>query len=227
MNACRVNLQHLDALLFDVDGTLYEQTPVRLAMLWRLIRAHGRSPAEGWTTLRALRAYRQAQERMRSPSRACGDLAEEQLTFASWQTGVPVSRLREHVQRWLEVEPLGVLAQSCRHGIVDVLKAARSRGLKLGVFSDYPADAKLMALGLSTFFDVIVTAQDRDVQRFKPDPRGIEVTLRRLGVDRSRAVYVGDRPSVDGEAARRAGIPCLIVGRRPYADLARSLTQAA
>ena len=232
-----LDLQHLEGLVFDMDGTLYAQTRVRLSILWRLMRAHGRRPVEGWSTLMALRAYRGAQERLRSSAPGCRDLADEQLAFASWQTGMPVRRLREHVERWMEHEPLAVVAQSRRRGIVDVLQAARNRGLKLGVFSDYPAVAKLRALELETFFDVIVSAQDPDVRRFKPDPRGLEVTLYRLGVDPSRAIYVGDRPSVDGAAARRAGMPCLIVGGRcrsdawmqptTCADLARRLLQAA
>lgn len=232
-----LDLRRLEGLVFDMDGTLYVQRRVRLSMLWRLIRAHGRRPVQGWSTLMALRAYRGAQERLRSSAAVCRDLAAEQLAFASRQTGVPVRRLREDVERWMEREPLAIVAQSRRRGIVDVLQAARSRGLKLAVFSDYPASAKVMALELDAFFDVIVSAQDPDVLRFKPDPRGLEVTLHRLGVAPSRAIYVGDRPSVDGAAARRAGMPCLIVGGRcradawmqptTCADLARRLLQAA
>jgi phosphoglycolate phosphatase-like HAD superfamily hydrolase len=58
-----------------------------------------------------------------------------------------------------------------------------------------------------------VTAQDPEVQRFKPHPRGLEVTLGRLGVSKREAIYIGDRADVDGEAAGRAGVRCVIVRR--------------
>jgi hypothetical protein len=35
--------------------------------------------------------------------------------------------------------------------------------------------------------EVVVSAQDPEVQQFKPKPRGLETTLRRLGVDTHQA----------------------------------------
>ena len=62
--------------------------------------------------------------------------------------------------------------------------------------------------------DVVVCAQDSEVQRFKPDPRGLHVALDRLGVPAERAAYVGDRADVDWPAARDAGMACFIIGGR-------------
>src|SRR6202035_4241040 len=66
-------------------------------------------------------------------------------------------------------------------------------------------------MGLTDFFDVIVTAQDPEVQRFKPDPEGLELVLQRLAVRMSEAVYIGDREDVDAVAASRAGIQYFIL----------------
>jgi len=95
----------------------------------------------------------------------------------------------------------------------DTLGQARKQGFRLGVFSDYPANEKLRAMGVLDLFDAVVTAQDPEVQRFKPHPRGIEVTMDRLGVSKREAIYIGDRADVDGEAADRAGVRCVIVRR--------------
>ena len=78
----------LDALIFDVDGTLYDQTPVRRGMIWRLLRAHLRRPAQGLTTFHALRAYRKAQEFMRTVSLAGENLSDAQIRLASKWTGI-------------------------------------------------------------------------------------------------------------------------------------------
>ena len=114
--------------------------------------------------------------------------------------------------------PLNLLARSLHEGVVRLLQAARRRGLRLAVFSDYPATGKLAAMGIADFFDAAVSAQDPDVQRFKPDPRGLEVTLHRLGVEKQEALYIGDRPELDGVAASRAGVTSVIIGRHRSID---------
>jgi FMN phosphatase YigB (HAD superfamily) len=50
------------------------------------------------------------------------------------------------------------------------------------------------------------------VQRFKPDPRGLQVALEPLGTKVEDAVYVRDRPSIDGVAAEAAGMAFLVAG---------------
>jgi hypothetical protein len=44
-------------------------------------------------------------------------------------------------------------------------------------------------------------------RKIQADPRGLEVALAKLGVAGAHAVYIGDRPEVDGVAAQRAAYP--------------------
>lgn len=204
----------LKALILDVDGTLYAHGPVRRQMVWRLLRTHLREPVMGLRTVRALSAYRRAQERLRRrPPDGC-DLAQYQVGLASRWTGLSSKVVAACVARWIEQEPLALMAGAMCPGVLDCLRFARERGIRLAVVSDYPSAAKLAAMGIADFFTVTISAQDEEVQRFKPDPLGLEVAIRRLGVDKSHAVYVGNRPAVDAVAAARAGIACVIMGRR-------------
>jgi len=205
--------ERLKALIFDVDGTLYEQGPVRRTMVYRILRAHLTSPARGLLTLWTLRAYRQAQEVLRGLPPGSGDLAGAQLELASRRTGVSVQRIAFLVAHWMEQEPLPLLASSMRKGTLELLGEAKKRGLRLAAWSDYPAERKLAAMGIGGFFDVVVAAQDPEVQRFKPDPRGLETALQRLALQKNEVLYVGDRPDVDGAAASRAGIRHIIMSR--------------
>lgn len=209
---------NLKALIVDVDGTLYRQAPVRCAMFWRLLCAHFGNPARALSTLRLLRAYRTAQESLRALPLIDGDLATVQLRLACKCANVKPEVVTSTVVRWMEREPLRFLSRSLRDGVMEFLKAAVDRGLRLGVVSDYPAVAKLQAMGMAHFFDVIVSAQDADVQMFKPSPRGLEVALKRLGVTRHEAMYIGDRRDIDVSAASGAGLACIIVGRRNVVD---------
>jgi HAD superfamily hydrolase (TIGR01549 family) len=93
-------------------------------------------------------------------------------------------------------------------------EAARKTGIRLAVLSDYPAEEKLRSMGLRQYFEMVACAQDDGVRAFKPDPSGLKHILDRLGVPASRAAYIGDRPEVDGELARRAGVRGVIIGCR-------------
>ena len=60
--------------------------------------------------------------------------------------------------------------------------------------------------GLDRWFDIIVCALD--VNNPKPDPEGVFKILEILGVEKDRAIYIGDSV-VDEMVAYRAGIPLI------------------
>ncbi len=210
------------AILFDVDGTLYHQGRMRRAMALRILKAHVLQPWLGLSTFRSLQAYRRAQETLRAGRPIDGDLSEAQFRLVSSENDSPV---RDIVCRWMEQEPLKLVLRFRFDDLEELLAAARAAGLKLGVFSDYPATGKLEAMGLLRYFDAVVCAQDRDVQRFKPDPRGLQIALQRLGVESGDALYVGDRPKVDAEAARAAGMRFCILGQEKGVRCYRQLIE--
>ena len=88
------------------------------------------------------------------------DLAEQQLGLACEWTGVDREIAGSYITRWMEREPLRFMVRSVYAGVPEFLAAAKERGLRLGVFSDYPATAKLTAMGVAHFFDVVASAQD-------------------------------------------------------------------
>ncbi|HEU4630967.1 MAG TPA: HAD family hydrolase [Gemmatimonadaceae bacterium] len=202
------------AVLLDVDGTLYDPHRLRRAMLWRLLRFGLRRPWALPAVVRVVRAYRMALEGLRGEieGETAEPLGTAQLRAAARRAGVPESRVREIVARWMEVEPLELLAACARPGLVPFLQRAARAGVRVGVVSDYPAAAKLERLGVTALVAVVVCAQDDEVGRAKPDPRGLLLAARRLAVSPAEVVYVGDRPEVDAAAAAAAGMRCAIIG---------------
>jgi FMN phosphatase YigB (HAD superfamily) len=195
-------------LIFDVDGTLYRQAPVRRRMALRLLSYSIRNPLAGLKTAAFLRHYRRAQEQLRA-SGSCRD----QLHAACLDNGVELEWGEGCVHEWIERRPLDLVAKAIYPGLPALLQRAEERGIQLAVVSDYPAQEKLRALGLDRFFRCVISPPDPRMARFKPDPGGILAVLRELKIDAADAVYIGDRPEVDAEAARRAGVACIIVGR--------------
>jgi len=208
----RFDAARLKAVVFDVDGTLYRQGRLRRAMARRLLLAHAARPLHGLRTFRVLSAYRKAQEHLRERP-ATTDLAEEQLRMACERSQADRAFVAACMARWMEREPLDLLAACMWPGLLEFIRECKARGLRTGVLSDYPAEAKLEALGLKGLFDVVLCAQAADIGVFKPNPRGLRVALERLGTTAGEALYVGDRAEVDAVAAAAAGVPCAIIAR--------------
>jgi HAD superfamily hydrolase (TIGR01549 family) len=211
----RANFASLKAIVFDVDGTLYRQNPLRRAMFLRLLHAASTAPMLGLRTFRVLSAYRQTQEQLRGADPGV-DLAEEGIRRVCERTKTGRPFVAACVARWMEREPLALLTRYTQPGLPDFLRACKSCGLRLGVLSDYPAEAKLEALGLDDLFDVVLCAQSGEIRALKPSPRGLQVALERLGVGAEEALYVGDRADVDAAAAEAAGVRCAILTRRRH-----------
>lgn len=197
------------AVLFDVDGTLYDQRRLRRLMAAELATLPVWRPFNAVRILRGLQAYRQAQETIRgAQATACS-----QLERAAESAGLPPSDLQQIVDEWIVERPLKYL-QSCRApGLLDLLTFLSATGVELGVLSDYPMDAKLRALGLEHAFPLRVCATDPEVNVFKPHPRGFQLAAARWGFAPSEILVVGDRAEVDAVGARAAGMRSVIIGR--------------
>jgi putative hydrolase of the HAD superfamily len=207
------NVQSLKAIVLDIDGTMYHQGMLRRAMVVHLLRSHVSNPVRGWRTARILQAYRSAQELLRTTA-VVRAIAAAQLRLTGERTHVDREAVAACVAQWIEQEPLAKLRRCIRPGLVEFLRTGKARGLRLGALSDYPAGPKLEALGVSGLFDVALSAQDPEIDAFKPNPRGLFVALARLGAAPSESLYVGDRSDVDRETAEAAGVRCAIVGSR-------------
>lgn len=208
------NVNHIRAIVFDVDGTLYPQRPLQKQMLWELASQLARDPRATLRTLKVLRAYRKAHELARNgvgPGGA-GDL---QLIIASEIASEQPEFVERTASEWLQRRPLRHLKSCLPPDLVSFLQKARDLGMRLGVVSDYPAVEKLSAMGIFDRFDAVISSQDQDIGLLKPNPRGLQTCLAKLAVDPADSVYVGDRADVDLPCASRAKTQFVLFGKPP------------
>lgn len=190
----------LRAVVFDVDGTLYEQKPLQRLMRNRLLREALRRPRTV-RDIRCLMRFRDMREAM--AEQVLPGLALAQYAEPAAALRMSPEALQAVVERWMHKEPLPYL-RACRFdGLSELFTELRARGIRIGVFSDYPCVDKLAALDLPA--DIAVAAVDPEVDRLKPNPTGLRVALARLGVTPAQTLFIGDRDERDGECARRAG----------------------
>ncbi|HEV8547915.1 MAG TPA: HAD family hydrolase [Polyangiaceae bacterium] len=194
-----------DAWLVDLDGTLYAQTPVRLAMAAEV-------GLLGWGALATLKRFRREQEELRALELE-GDPFTLQLERTAAALNLDRAAIEPVVRNWMIERPGKWLSLFRRRALLEEIRAFRARGGRTALVSDYPARRKLEALGATPLFDVIVASGEPDGPlRLKPHPSGVLRAAAALGVDPARCLVIGDRHDADGLAATSAGMAFRKVG---------------
>lgn len=202
------------AVLFDLDGTLYRQKPLRRWMAIALAREAARRPFAAPRLWRVVSRFRAAQERLRLRGHYPG-LAAAQIAAAADETGLEPGAVRTIVEEWMQTRPLAYLQRCRTPGCVELLDHLAGAGVPVGVLSDYPAAAKLEALGIAHRVAWSICSTDADVEAFKPHPRGFLRACERFGLPPSDVLMVGDRVDADAAGAAAAGMPCVIISGPP------------
>ncbi|MEJ2084526.1 MAG: HAD family hydrolase [Acidobacteriota bacterium] len=200
-----VDWQRVDLVVFDVDGTLYDQKRLRMMMILLLLEHLVTHPTD-YRLLRLLSIYRRCREELAEEE--CSNIGRLQYERPASQLGVAAQEVEKEVELWIHEKPLKVLRRCRFRDVERVFSSFRDRGRTLAVLSDYPAARKLETLELEV--DLCVSGIDAEVDRLKPDPAGLRYILETVGVAAHRALMIGDRDDRDGECARRAGVPFLL-----------------
>jgi FMN phosphatase YigB (HAD superfamily) len=195
-------------IIFDLDGTLYNQTALRRRMVAVMVRTLLRDPRclREIMIVRWVRAYREE-----LAERSARNAAILQYRAAAERFGRDEEEIEMIVDEWIQRRPLALLP-SCRlPAAAQLLISLRQRGIRTAVLSDYPPGAKLHVLGLRV--DEAACTTDSFPGTLKPDPSALSLLISRLGFDVAECLYVGDRNDRDGEMARRAGMRFLLAPR--------------
>jgi len=202
-------LSIVKAIIFDLDGTLYDQKKLRRFMVLNMVRYILTNPA-GVMDLKILSDFRKAREK--NAHFLCGNIEIMQFEWGANKSRVSVEKVRKIVKDWMFIRPLQYLSACCYPEVTDLFALLKKKNIRTAIFSEYPALEKLNALNLKP--DIIVCSTEADIDRLKPDPKGLFVAASKLGVPIEQCLFIGDRDDKDGECARRAGMPYLIMNRR-------------
>jgi len=201
-----VPLDAIRGVILDLDGTLYSQKRLRSRMAVSLARYYLLRP---WRIrdLRILFHFRRLREVLAEKGE--GGVAQQQFAVTAKTCHCSLRQVERVVEEWINQRPLQYLA-SCRYDFADTLLACLSqRKVLVAVLSDHPTKSKLKALDLEDVCSFSST--DPCIDRLKPDPSGLLHICRQWDLSPGQCLVIGDRDDRDGEAARRAGMPYVIV----------------
>ncbi len=202
---------NIRGVIFDMDGTLYRQFLVRFCMSVKLI-ANVLASKNGWRDLRVVLHYRKNREKL-AEERAL-NIAEIEFRETSQKFNLTEQEVAAIIKEWIDIKALKYLRPARFYNIDKVFDFLNSRGIKIGVFSDYPVEKKLAVLGLAA--DVVCYSSEPEVNRLKPQPQGLLKTIERMGLERGDCVMIGDRMERDGICAREAGVAFLLCDKPQF-----------
>ena len=198
MNSLPFNLDHFDAAIVDLDGTMVDTLGDFVValnlMLDDLALPRVDAPSVGAKVGKGSEHLIAAVLR-----EVTGREPDAALQAQAWQ------RYSTHYMtingRHAQVYP----------GVVEGLQALRTAGLRLACLTNKPGDFArplLAAKGLAPFFERLYGGDA--FERKKPDPLPLRKTCEALGTQPARTLMIGDSAN-DAQAARAAGCPVVLV----------------
>jgi len=193
-----MNLDEIDVVSWDVDGTLYSLPLMSSAVLGLFMaRLCSKNALSACREVVLLHQIRRTMRRIRA--------AEGSMSSHRLQPELQQRLLIE--KRWYgqAIKRIGL-----RGGVLDVIMRFKNAGLRQIIVSDYVSDYKLEMLGLDNIFDGMYAGE---ILGFvKPSPRLFTMVAKDQGVSANRILHIGDNEARDGRAAREAGCRVAILG---------------
>lgn len=187
------NVGEIEAVAFDIDGTLYPQWKLHIRAIFNyifhcifylhygLVRAqmHGIEPSSDFMKLQA---EKMAQRIHKSPEEV-----QKKLDRIVYKGLAPYFN---HIP--------------CYKNVPETFKRLKEAGLKIALLSDFPPEQKGEIWGVKKYCDVILGTES--LGALKPEAYSFKKMAEQLGVEPSKILYVGNSYKYDVVGAHNAGM---------------------
>ena len=206
-----LDLQGIEAVIFDLDGTLYDKTGLarrlaskefgRLGLLTREQIARHNLRGKYFGSREAF--YDAFFNDMAKGNRLIARIARYWYFHDFMPKMVDIIRDEFLLEPWVR----------------DLCWELQKQGIKIAVYSDYGmAEEKLEALDFNAYVaDVVASAPD--LGGFKPSREPLEQVVKMLGVKAENCLMIGDRLDTDGESAKALNMRFMQVNTRVESTL--------
>lgn len=185
----------IQAVAFDVDGTLYSEPLLYLRSIAFALR--NRNTIRNFRTLRAY---------LHEPNSLSldDDLHRWQISTFAKMTSISSDEAEQQINtviynKWIsKASRMPLLA-----GVNELLHFLKQRDIPLAILSDFPPQRKLERWQIAGLFSV--TMNTELCNHLKPHPRPFELLSQSLSLPPQSILYVGNNPHYDIQPAHRLG----------------------
>ena len=209
----KLDVPSIRGVLLDIDGTMYDQSQLRNRMLREIIKENIKKPIYLSILLKWLYIFRKEREKLRFSNNNCHRINDYQYSLIHEKYRVDEEFIMKIVDEWILTKPLTFLHLYVKTGLSVFLEYCSEKSIRIGVYSDYPTQKKIQALGCTKFCELFLESTSPQINAFKPSPKGLLLACRIWDIDPAQLLYIGDRSEIDAQAARNAGCQFVLMGK--------------
>lgn len=208
----------INAVVFDVDGTLYNQNKLRVYIAGLILKSIAKNPFKIYKDLKIVSEYRKNHEKLRlSPDTI--KKFDKQVSLTAEKFNMDKDKAFETIYDWIHIKPLPYIKKTKRKDLNELIDWLKEKKIKTGLLSDYPCDMKAEILEIKDKVDLIKASTDDDIDVFKPETKGFLRMAELLNVKPQEMLYVGDRYKIDILGAINANVIPVLINKKKYKDI--------
>jgi HAD superfamily hydrolase (TIGR01549 family) len=194
------------AVIFDVDGTLYDLRKMHRYIFGAMLRHYFFQPRK-FRELLIIKEFRKNRERLSGDTG--GNIATRQYTEVAEKIGIDQAEIVRVTDFWIKQKPLEYIKKCQRPEIKELIGKLYELDILIIYFSDYDPADKVKRLGLEG--DYFFNASAPEIDALKPSEKGLQYILQKLNLAPNECLLIGDRPDKEGTMAAKVGMEWLLV----------------
>jgi HAD superfamily hydrolase (TIGR01549 family) len=220
MTENKIQIQNIEAIIFDFDGTLYDKKHFAFRLISQnlkkifLIQAERKTryQLKGIDFLSAENFYINFFKKMSD------NLKNKKFTanlLEKWY-------FEQYFPSFIKILKKSYQAREGAEKVFEILTKSK---IKIAVFSDYPVVAERMtAIGLKSPNDNILLYSAEEFGALKPCSRPFFEIAEKLGTNPDKTLVIGDRADTDGLGAKNAGMKFLQIMNKKNKKFVNAIT---
>ena len=192
-----LNLGEIDAVAFDIDGTLYRNLVFYIRVLPHYLKH--------WHFFKKFNKVRKILRADKRNEKGYNDLFRTQIGFLAKELSCTLPEAEQQLNDivYEGLRPYFEKINAC-HGAAELIHKLKAAGVKIALLSDFPPEQKGEIWGIKKDCDLLLSSEL--IGALKPSSKPFEELAEKLEVPADRILYIGNSHKYDIAGPKKLGI---------------------